>query len=290
MSDCQYSINQLLTQLTTSFSHSKTARLDAELLICYCLDKPRSYLYTYPELTLTNAQYDQLIKLANRRIQHEPIAYITGSCYFWTFKLKVNKFTLIPRPETELLVEKTLELSKQTNLQVADLGTGTGAIAMALASERASWNITAIEKNTEAIKIAQQNISNHNLKNINLVMSDWATALSANSMDIIVSNPPYIVDNDIHLNQGDVAYEPKHALVADNNGLEDITTIISQAQYALKKGGWLLIEHGYNQADDVQIVMQNNQFTNISSYPDLELQDRITVGQKGGVANGYIQQ
>ena len=283
MHNCKHSINQLLKLLTSSFAHSATARLDAELLICHCLNKPRSYLYTYPETTLTEQQYKYLEQLTNRRIKHEPIAYIVESCYFWKFNLKVNKSTLIPRPETELLVEKTLELTNKipnSNLQVADLGTGTGAIAMSLANEKPAWNITAIEKNIQAIKVAQQNINNYKLNNICLLNSSWATALMAASMNIIVSNPPYIVNNDIHLTQGDVAHEPKYALVANNNGLEDITNIISQAQYVLKPQGWLLIEHGYNQAQAVQAIMHNNQFTNITTYQDLGAQDRITVAQK----------
>ena len=260
-------------------SLSDSAKLDVELLICFVIDKPTSYLLTWPEQTLSITQTQQFSQLLLRRIQGEPIAYIVQMREFWSLPLQVSPATLIPRPDTELLVEKVLENHVGSALSCLDLGTGTGAIALALASEHSSWEIDAVDFSHDAVALAKQNASHLNLQQVNIFHSDWFSAIpTRNQYDIIVSNPPYIDEEDHHLAQGDVRFEPKTALVAPENGLADIKKIAKQALSYFRATGYLYIEHGFEQALAVQAILENLGYQNIQTYKDYNQNDRITCG------------
>jgi len=263
---------------------SDSARLDVELLLAKALDKDRTYLYTWPEKTLTVEQQQQFDAYMQERIKGVPIAYVVGEKEFWSLMLSVNHSTLIPRPDTELIVETTLELfvddAPNLQRQVIDLGTGTGAIALALAIEKPVWKITAADNNREVCDLAEHNRQRHLLNNVTVVCSDWLSSITATEVDVIVSNPPYISENDPHLLQGDVRYEPRTALTAKNNGLADIEKIIQQSRDILCISGWLLIEHGYQQGDHVLAALQANKYSHCRTIKDLAGQPRATIGQK----------
>ena len=261
---------------------SDTARLDAEILLAKVIEKDRTYLYTWPEKQLSQHQLAQYQRFLSRRESGEPIAYITGSQEFYSLELAVNTSTLIPRPETELLVDIALELlESDSDKKCLDLGTGTGAIALAIASQRASWHITALEKQVEAVTLAQANRQRLNINNVNIIQSDWFTALKEghDQFDIIVSNPPYIDKNDVHLSQGDVRFEPSSALVSGDSGLQDILNIIQMAPRFMHSGAWLLLEHGYQQADAVAALFKRFAYSNIILRRDLAGQARVTGAQ-----------
>ncbi len=268
-------------------SVSDSADLDLQLLLLQVLDKPRSYLYTWPEKELTAAQQRQFEQLLVRRQQGEPIAHILGYRDFWTLSLEVNSSTLIPRPDTERLVELALDLLPNGPYSVADLGTGTGAIALALASERPDWTVLAVDKINEAVKLATRNRDRLGLTNVRLLNGSWCEPLQrdcAQQLDMIVSNPPYIDPVDPHLDQGDVRYEPRSALVAENAGMSDIELIAEQAQGCLKPGGWLLFEHGYDQGLKARQCLLDRGYQQVETYTDLGDRDRVTVGRSAGQA------
>lgn len=230
---------------------SGTPRLDAELLLAKVINQQRSYLYTWPENRLTDGQCQLYAELLERRKSGEPIAYILAEKEFWSLKLQVNRHTLIPRPETELLVELIVErFSAERVLTVADLGTGCGAIALAIAKERPNWQIFATDISSKALQLATINAKAHGISNIKFCQGDWYSALATDKFDIIVSNPPYIAASEIGLTKG-IAFEPKVALFAENNGLAAIMTIIKGAKAKLRRGGQLFLEHGFQQGEAV---------------------------------------
>jgi release factor glutamine methyltransferase len=258
---------------------SDSAKLDVELLICFVIDKPRTYLLTWPEKILSLAQTTQFTELLLRRIQGEPIAYIVKIREFWSLPLQVSPATLIPRPDTEVLVELVLNNHSDENLNCLDLGTGTGAIALALASEKGRWQIDAIDFSHDAVTLAKTNASNLNLAQVNIFQSDWFSAVTEDKhYDVIVSNPPYIDEQDQHLVQGDVRFEPKTALVAADNGLADIKIIVSQARNYFNKLGYLYIEHGFEQSIAVQELLAKNGYEKIQTFKDYNDNDRISCG------------
>lgn len=262
---------------------SDSARLDTEILLAHALDKNRAYLYTWPEKLLSAEQQKTFDQLMQRRVNGEPIAYIIGEKEFWSLPLFVNESTLIPRPDTEVIVETALSLfvddEPKTKRSVVDLGTGTGAIALALASEKPHWNIIAADNSAAACELAKKNQQRHQLHNMTVLCSDWLAAIDISGVDLIVSNPPYIQENDPHLYQGDVRFEPHSALTAKNNGLADIETISRQARNVLRSSGWLLIEHGYQQAEAVIAILQKNQYISCRTVNDMAGQPRMTMGQ-----------
>ena len=273
-------IAELLTRSQSLADVSDTAALDVELILCHCLQKNRTYLKTWPERELSAEQLAQFEVLLKRRQQGEPVAYLIGSRGFWTLDLAVNPSTLIPRPETELLVEQALAcLPYNQEASVLDLGTGTGAIALAVASENAHWQVMGCDVQAEAVALAEQNRNSHNINNAQFLQSHWFTSIPAQQFDLIVSNPPYIDPEDEHLSRGDVRFEPRSALVADKKGLADIEQIISDSNTHLKPDAWLMFEHGYDQGEAVRALMIEAGFEGVATIKDLGGMDRVTQGQ-----------
>ena len=259
-------------------SRSDSAKFDAELLLAYVLKKDRSYLYTWPERQATEAQYQDFEQFIQRRLQGEPIAYIVGKQAFWTLNLKVSKDTLIPRPETELLIETALDYySPQDNLSILDLGTGTGAIALAIASEFTQSQLLAVDISSAALDIAQDNAVQHGINNIQFLHSNWFNDIPSQHFDLILSNPPYIETDDPHLQQGDLRYEPRLALSSGKDGFRDIQQIIQSSQPYLKPQGWLMFEHGYQQASMARQYLSQAKFNHIQSLRDLAGHERISM-------------
>lgn len=265
-------------QLSTTGITSDSAALDAQLLMCHVLLKPRSWLYAWPDFVLTQNQLHAFNELSNRRAAGEPIAYLTGKREFWGLDLQVTAAVLIPRPETELLVELALSLGKDKQGAVADLGTGSGAIALALAKERPDWQVTAIDMSAAALEIAAANVRASKLQNVLMQQGSWCEPLPDRRFSLIVSNPPYIADDDPHLALGDLRFEPRSALVAADNGLADIRIIVSTARAKLVPHGILLLEHGWQQGEAVRAILQAERYANIATHQDHGGRDRVTVG------------
>lgn len=258
---------------------SPTPRLDAELLLADALGKPRSYLRTWPERELEDEQLARFQASLQRRRQGEPVAYILGHQGFWSLDLEVAPHTLIPRPDTELLVENALALLPATPLAALDLGTGTGAIALALASERPAWQVTGVDRVADAVALAERNRQRLQLDNARFLRSHWFSALTGQRYGLILSNPPYIRADDQHLGEGDVRFEPSSALVAGHDGLDDIRAIIQAAPAHLLPGGWLLLEHGFDQAEAVRALLAAGGFAEVHSRSDLAGHERISLGR-----------
>jgi release factor glutamine methyltransferase len=261
---------------------SDTAKLDSEVILLHILDKPKSYLFAWPDAELTKAQCNQFNELVQRRHTGEPVAHIVGEREFWSLPLEVNPSTLIPRPDTETLVEYALGLSLPSHAKVLDLGTGTGAIALALASEMPEWQITAVDFSEQAVLLAKRNQSKLGFNNVSIKQSNWYQAVQGEKFDLIVSNPPYIEEDDHHLAQGDVRFEPLSALVAADDGMADIKTIIREGRTHLNSGGFLLIEHGFRQAIKLQQYFAQMAYINILTIKDMAGCDRVTLAQWQG--------
>jgi len=256
-------------------------KLEAEILLGFCLGKPRSHLYAWPDKPLKANQWSHFSGLVARRIKGEPIAYITGQREFWSLDLRITPETLIPRPETELLIELALELIPLDQPSIiADLGTGSGAIAAAIASERPGCSIFATDISAAALHIAKDNFRRLNLTNIQTGRGRWCGALhQGHRFNLIISNPPYIPESDPHLAQGDLPWEPRAALASGRDGLNDIRCIIKQAEAHLAPAGWLLLEHGYDQGSKVRDLFKTHGFKEISTRQDLAGLDRVSKGQ-----------
>ena len=253
-------------------------RIDAEVLMCFLLGRERSYLHAWPEQTLDDQQFQDWNDLLQRRMRGEPVAYITGSREFWSLPLAVGESVLIPRPDTERLVELALERLPARDCVVADLGTGSGAIALALASERPDCKVMATDSSAAALAIARQNARRLGLP-IEFREGDWCAPVAGERFDMIVSNPPYIRSGDPHLEQGDVRFEPQSALVAGHEGLNAIRLIAEQARTCLKEGGWLLVEHGWDQQQAVVEIFQQSGYCEIEDFADLAGQARVCTGR-----------
>lgn len=261
---------------------SDSALLDTELLLCHCLNVDRTWLKTWPDHQLQDTEIAEFDQLFSRRLRGEPVAFIVGSQGFWSLDLCVSPHTLIPRPETELIVEQALQLPLPAASQVLDLGTGTGAIALALATERPDWQIVGVDVQPQAVELAEHNRQLHQLNNVSILQSDWFSALASaqpsTKFDLIVSNPPYIEAEDSHLLEGDVRFEPASALVAGVDGLDDLRLIIGQSSGFLQQAGWLLVEHGYNQGALVRDLFVAAGFQSVVTCADYNQLDRITLG------------
>lgn len=254
--------------------------LDAELLLAFCLDKNRSYLFTWPENIVDKKDLNIFNTLIEKRLTDYPVAYLLGTKAFWTLDLLVTPDVLIPRPETELLVEIALEKIKDIEQpKILDLGTGSGAIALALASERPDARIIACDYSKEALLVAKENAVQNNLEHqVAFIQSDWFSNIADTDFDIIVSNPPYIDDDDPHLLQT-IRYEPLNALVAENNGMRDIRIIIKNAKKYLNQGCWLLIEHGYDQSDQTLRLFTKNNYIDAINYRDWNQNPRLSIAK-----------
>ncbi|MGL6160636.1 peptide chain release factor N(5)-glutamine methyltransferase [Microbulbifer sp.] len=273
------SVKQNLAR-SAELADSDTARLDTEILLGHILGRPRTWLYTWPEYGLNEAEQAEFDALFERRKNGEPVAHLTGTREFWSLPLKVNPSTLIPRPETELLVETALELCPQETLHALELGTGTGAIALALASEKPGWRIVAAEKSAEAVALAEENRRSLKLDKVQILRSDWFAQIPPQQFDLILSNPPYIDAADPHLEEGDVRFEPRSALVAAREGLADIEWIAQKSIEYLQPGGWLIVEHGWQQAGAVREIFAVAGLNNIESRKDYSGWERLTLGRK----------
>jgi release factor glutamine methyltransferase len=275
-------IDQALKWAEKKLSESDSALLDAQVLLAMTLGKETIYLITWPERELSESQQHTFQELIKQRADGHPVAHLTGIREFWSLPIKVNNSTLIPRPDTEVLVEVSLHhaLEKnRSNLHILDLGTGSGAIILALASELPKAICVGVDYSEKAVKLALENRDNLHLDNVHILQSDWFNNVQG-QFDIIVSNPPYIDAEDKHLKQGDVRFEPLSALVAKEQGLFDIRHISEQAAVYLKAAGVLLFEHGFEQALAVQKILQENGFIHIKTYKDYAGNDRVTIGYK----------
>lgn len=256
---------------------SDSAQLDAQILLAFVLHKELVYLMTWPERDLTAEQKSQFENLIEKRINGVPVAHLIGSREFWSLPLKINDSTLIPRPDTEILVQSALDLCSPKST-ILDLGTGSGAIILALASELPQSTCVAVDLSADAIALAIENSESLKISNVNFKQSNWFEKVTG-KFDLIVSNPPYIDKNDIHLGQGDVVFEPLSALVADENGLADLRLIASKAADYLNKDGYLLMEHGFQQGFLVREILHNFSYVNIKTVQDFGQNDRMTIAQ-----------
>ncbi len=269
---------------------TSTARIEVQILLQTVLSVNRAYLLTHPELALSDDELLRYSGLLDRRLNGEPIAYILGVREFYGLDFKVTPDTLIPRPDTELLVELALQKIPRPlagegvrqdgrRYRVLDMGTGSGAIALTIAHERPEARVVAVDASEAALVVAGENAKQLQTDNVRLLHSDWFSALSDERFDLIISNPPYIESDDVHLSQGDVRFEPITALASGGDGLDDIRRILRDARTHLESGGWLMFEHGYNQALQVRTLMLAAGFKEVSSAHDLSGIERVTVGR-----------
>ncbi len=273
-------ISHLLTTASNNLHNSDSARLDAEVLLSHILKVGRSYLFAHPEKDIAADDENRFLNLIEKRKQGTPVAHLTGNREFWSLQLKVTPDTLIPRHDTEILVEKILEqIPENTAWQIADLGTGSGAIALAIANERPACSVIATDTSDNALSIAKYNAQQLNINNIQFITGDWFEPLEGKRFHVIVSNPPYIPESDPHLKQGDVKFEPDSALIAGNNGLACIEQITREAHQHLQPGGVLAFEHGYEQGEAVRKLLEKHGYTDIQTICDLASLERITLGK-----------
>lgn len=275
------SIQFILIRATKTLTPlSETAALDAEVLLGLAINKDRAYLRAWPEHALTEEQQTAFEGYLAQRQQGVPLAYITGYREFWSREFAVDAHVLIPRHDTELVIELCLKrIPLHTTLKAIDLGTGSGIIAVTLAAERPKLEVFACDKSRKALDIAKLNATTHHVSRIKFYESDWFEGLPENHYDFIISNPPYIANDDEHLHRGDCRFEPQSALVSSKQGLHDIEHIITEALKYLNPQGHLIIEHGYNQKSSVNALFQQLGYQHIETFLDLSGQPRVTCGQ-----------
>ncbi|MFA5919907.1 MAG: peptide chain release factor N(5)-glutamine methyltransferase [Methylococcaceae bacterium] len=281
MQSIKYVLNEAARILAAS---SDSAALDAEILLCLTLDKERSHLRAWPDKELQPEHTARFWTLIQERQKGTPIAYITGRREFWSREFHVTPDVLIPRPDTELLIELSLKLIPPDKLiKIIDLGTGSGIIAITLAAECPHALVSATDFSLAALRIAQLNANKHHIDNIQFYQSNWFANVPDAKFHLIVSNPPYIAEDDVHLKQGDIRFEPQTALCAGEQGLSDIKIIAETARNRLEPGGHLLIEHGYDQLHPVQTIFKDFHYDNVQTVTDLSGQPRVTYGQLNAV-------
>jgi release factor glutamine methyltransferase len=255
-------------------------RADAECLLAHALGRPRSWLFAHGDDALDDAAAARFDALVARRSEGEPVAYLIGHRGFRNLELAVTPETLIPRPETELLVELALaRIAADSEARIADLGTGSGAIALAIATGRPRAHVIATDRSEGALAVARDNALAHGIDNVEFRGGDWLAPLAGERFDLIASNPPYIADNDPHLAQGDLRFEPRAALASGRDGLDAIRNIVRDAPAHLRDGGWLLLEHGHDQGDAVRALLAQAGFAEVETAQDLEARDRVALGR-----------
>ncbi len=278
MTDIRTALKQALQQLGIQREDSS---LDAEILLTHVLRKNRAYLFAHPEALIPQEQLELYQQLILKRAQGVPIAYIIGYRDFWSLNLKVNEHTLIPRHETELLVELALNLIPDLNSTfVLDMGTGSGAIALAIAQEKPHWHVTACDFSIEALKVAKENAEQLNINNVSFYHSDWFESLPHQQYHAIISNPPYIAEQDPHLKQGDIRFEPLTALASGQEGLADLQYIIQRGFEYLLPDGLLLLEHGYDQKHQLRAILKKSGYKNVHCWQDIQGHDRVSGGKR----------
>lgn len=268
-----------LREAAGELSESESPKRDAEILLEHVTGKARTYLLAFGETELNAEQEAQLAALLARRKTGEPVAHLVGEREFWSLPLYVSAATLIPRPDTECLVEQALARLPAAACSILDLGTGTGAIALALATERPDCEVTGVDVMPDAVALAQRNVERLGLRNVTLLQSSWFAALENRSFAMIVSNPPYIDEHDPHLAQGDVRFEPLTALVAANAGLADLDHIVTTSRQHLRPSGWLLVEHGWTQGEAVRALFTQAGYVAVETCHDYGGNERLTLGQ-----------
>ncbi len=256
---------------------SDSPRLDAEVLLSHLLQRNRTYLYAYSEMLVDEEIEKHFFQQIARRKNGEPVAHITGFREFWSLSLSTNASTLIPRPDTELLVEIALRVCAKANARVLDLGTGTGAVALALATEKSAWIIDAVDVQSDAVSLAKCNAGNFALHSVRIYESCWFSAVPAEQcFDMVISNPPYIAADDKHLTEGDVRFEPHTALVADDDGYADLFFIAREARSYLCDNGYLLLEHGCAQGEKLRVYLRECGYSNVQTERDYGGHERVT--------------
>lgn len=278
----RYRIDALLSDAAARLeSVSESARLDAEILLSRCIDMPRSYLFAHPEDILDDAAFDRLDTLLRRRLDGEPMAYIMGVKEFWSHSLLVNAATLVPRPETELLVELALrEIPRKATWQILDLGTGSGAIAVAIAGERLLSTVTAVDISEQALAVARENARQLSMGNVNFARGSWSEPVRGRKFNVIVSNPPYVRSDDEAL--AALRHEPVDALAAGRDGLDAIRSLCEECVDIVEDDGLLLIEHGSDQADATAALLSENDWIEIRNHKDFSGHPRVTAARRGG--------
>ncbi|UGB46163.1 peptide chain release factor N(5)-glutamine methyltransferase [Frateuria edaphi] len=272
-------VRQLLAEATTRLGD----RAEAAILLAHALGKPRSWLLAHADDPADRAGAAAFAALVERRAAGEPVAYLTGHRGFWTLDLEVTPATLIPRPETELLVELALaKLPREGAPRVADLGTGSGAIALAIARECPHTRVLATDASAAALAVARRNAEANRIRNVGFAQGDWFAALGDERFDLIVSNPPYIAADDPHLERGDLRFEPGSALASGSDGLDDIRRIVAGARSHLAGDGWLLFEHGWDQGTAVRGLLDAAGYRDVFTAQDLEQRDRVSGGSLDG--------
>ncbi|TNH20156.1 peptide chain release factor N(5)-glutamine methyltransferase [Halomonas sp. BL6] len=261
---------------------SPSPRIDAEVLMVFAASRSRTWLYTWGDSECPTWEHARFDALVAARAQGQPVAYLTGEREFWGLSLATSPSTLIPRPDTETLVDVVLARAKALSGRLLDLGTGSGAIALAFASERPMWQVIGVDVRPEAVSLATHNAQTLHIANATFLLSDWFASLGVppdgDAFDIIVSNPPYIAADDPHLSEGDVRFEPRSALVAEGDGMADLMHLIIAAQAFLSPGGWLALEHGYQQAACVRQALMQAGYQNVESVQDIGGHERVTLG------------
>lgn len=276
----KHSIKQALDQGRLQLSHTDTAMLECEILMSSVVHKKREYLYSHPEYLLNATEFSDFNSLVQKRANGFPVAYLTGSREFWSIEINVNKYTLIPRPETECLVESVLQITTVDSSQrMLDLGTGSGAIAIALAHERPKSQITAIDICPYALNMAKNNANNNKVSNIHFLLSDWFSEINQDKFDVIVSNPPYVESNNPGFVNGDIRFEPRLALDGGIKGMDAYISIIPLAISCLKPGGILVLEHGNLQGEMIRTCLSDNGYSDIQTIRDYSGNDRVSTGR-----------
>ncbi len=275
-------IDKALAWAAEQLEGGESPSVDAKVILANTLGKSQTYLFTWPDKTLDDTEWTRFEVAVAKRKRGEPVAYIIGKRDFWTLSLFTSPDTLIPRPDTEVLVEQVLNWANDHlshPLSICDLGTGTGAIALALASELPKASVTGVDFQHGAVKLATRNAQANNITNTRFVQSDWFNALNGQTFDIIVSNPPYIEETSPYLDEGDVRFEPKTALTSGHDGLDDIKHIIDNAPEYLNKGALLAFEHGFDQGTAVNALLVDAGFVDVKTVKDYGDNDRVTLGQ-----------